>query len=694
MRVRSAALETPMPTTISRSPSRLSRVASTVAAAALALSALHCNGTFFLSDPSGPGGLGPIEGVKPLTKDEQAFIRTQGFAISTDTTVGSFHWGYTGLFKNHEPLYFTADAMLHAVHRSYDHILRDLEEQALSDRLGSLIDSLRRGLAASKEGDPEVRADLDLYLAVTKALHSGAGAAPVAGADRKRVDEIAAACQAASGMATLQLFGADMQVDYSMLKPRGHYTSSEKLQRYFRSFMWLARTEIRVATTAADKIEVNRRALLGTLLLRSLFDKDAEATWNAIDAVTAAFVGPSDSMSFPGLQRAWEGAGKPTLAEAKTLPDGRVVEIFAKESEQKIGSQLLHPGEKSVAFLMFGQRYVADSEVLSRVSYGQLPQKRMMPSPLDVGWAVFENPAAKKLLQPELDAFAYEAPLEAARKNARSLGPAVWDSNLYHLWLGALQKLSPDAERDKGLPAVMRGEGWSRRLLNTQLASWAELRHDNLLYAKESFTAVASCAFPDAYVDPYPELFAAIERFAAKGRAAVALLPELKKTRGVEVEAYFKRLGEIAGTLGAIATRERNGEPLLPEHLDFFNYAVSVDGKHAGCTTVYEPGGWYADLYYWKIEALWHQQVVADVHTQPTDEEGNPVGHVLHVGTDYPHPFAVTLESCNGPVTYRGFVSSYRQVVTNHFQRLTDEAWQQQKSTDHPLPAWLKSLGP
>ncbi len=38
-----------------------------------------------------------------------------------------------------------------------------------------------------------------------------------------------------------------------------------------------------------------------------------------------------------------------------------------------------------------------------------------------------------------------------------------------------------------GLPAVVGTEAWDRRILNTQLASWAQLRHNTVLYAKQSF---------------------------------------------------------------------------------------------------------------------------------------------------------------------------------------------------------------
>ena len=85
---------------------------------------------------------------------------------------------------------------------------------------------------------------------------------------------------------------------------------------------------------------------------------------------------------------------------------------------------------------------------------------------------------------------------------------AASGANLYNLWLGALRALSPGRRPAPGqAPRPARGgahRGLGRRVLNTQLASWAELRHDTILYAKQSYTGGVACEFPDAYVDPYP----------------------------------------------------------------------------------------------------------------------------------------------------------------------------------------------
>ena len=75
--------------------------------------------------------------------------------------------------------------------------------------------------------------------------------------------------------------------------------------------------------------------------------------------------------------------------------------------------------------------------------------------------------------------------------------------------LSALRALSPVPEEiadpaAAGLPRVAASDAWSRRILGAQLASWAELRHDTLLYAKQSYTGGIGCAYPTPTSSPAP----------------------------------------------------------------------------------------------------------------------------------------------------------------------------------------------
>jgi hypothetical protein len=634
-----------------------------------------------------------------LSGAEAEAVRHDGVVL-TDDTAPSFHVGYTALFRAHQPVYVTADALLHAWHASYDAILARLEEVALAPMLQGLVDDLRAALAARRQGadDPsEVRADVDTYLAVAAALASGAQVTPTEGADPAQVAEIVAKAERADGTGTLVAFGGTYDFDYSMLKPRGHYTRSERLQRYFRASSWLGRVEARIALRGPiGEWKLDRRALAGAGLLRSLVSSGAATKWQTLDSTVGALVGPPDSMSLPGFDAALRTLGAPDAKTAMARDDAAVLAAFLPLSHQRIGTQLLHPEDGTASFVLLGQRYVFDSHVFSAVTYGGLHEKRMMPSPLDVAYAALGSSAARTLLAREIATYGdeYARALDAMHRSADASSRELWNGSVYHMWLGALRTLSPDAARDAGLPAPLAGDAWNRRLLNTQLASWAELRHDNLLYAKQSITAEALCDYPHGYVDPYPAFYSALEAMAHKARDTfVAVMPGASGGNGTA--AYFDRFAEVARRLRAMAEMERRNEPLVDDDLDYLDHMVSIDGRHAGCTMVAEPGGWFAGLYYDPKDVLWHRPTIADVHTQPTDEAGNPVGRVLHVGTARPRMMVVTIAHDGGAEsrTYRGFVSTYAEVTTEAFRRYTDEEWELEVGKHPPpSPAWLAPI--
>jgi hypothetical protein len=313
----------------------------------------------------------------------------------------------------------------------------------------------------------------------------------------------------------------------------------------------------------------------------------------------------------------------------------------------------------------------------------------MMPKPLDVAFAALGNNAAVPLLGSELATYPnYPAALHDARRLVDQHGDDFWSGSLYGAWLGALRGLSiPDGDPTTaaGLPAVMQTEPWARRVLNTQLASWAELRHDTLLYAKQSYTAFPTCDFPDAYVDPYPEAWAGIVRLAQLGQQIAAALPS---SAGTGLASYFSSVETVATTLGAMAQAERAGQPLTSDQLAFINQAVDEVLMSVVCTQVLVPQGWYVNLFLNASDVQKADPTIADVHTDPAD------GAVLHAATGLPRLMYVTVDGCNGPRAYAGVVSSYFEETTSNLQRLNDEQWSTQVMASPP-PAdvdWMSEL--
>jgi len=656
---------------------------------ALALLAPGCGGSPF--DTYVPPQVSDLA-KRPLRESEKEILGAKGFVLSTIEPL-SFHEGYAALFKAHEPVYFTADAVLHALHSSFDSILADVETHVLARELKTLLDGLREGLSKSASADASIRSDLDLYLAVAKSLLDGKNAAPVAGADAAQIGRIVAAAKAAEGPTEVALFGGSQLQDLSMMKPRGHYTKSAALTQYFQSMMWLGTVDLRIGGKQQGHWQIGRGALQAAALLHELATPAITAAWQKIDKASQVFVGPGDSMSLPGVGRALAKLDAPKTPLASRTDD-ELGAALAPEATQQIFGTMAHGKDPPLAFLLLGQRFVFDSLVFSETTYERIPAYRMMPSPLDVAAAVFKNPAAEVLLAPDLERYGYRDALHAVAKRGEAFGNDLWEGSVYHGWLRALGRLSPDPARDKGLPPVFRSEPWQRRMLSSQLASWAELRHDTILYAKQSFTSMALCDYPDGYVDPYPEVFAEIEHLAALSTTFMKGLDFGAETHlQSRILLYFQRLGDVASHLRKMAQHERDNAPLDADEVDYLKQAVAIHVSSGGCTLMTTPVGWHAELYFDREEIMKREPVIADVHTQPTDEGGASVGRVLHVGTGHPRQITVTIQTDTGSRIYRGIVGTYHEVITSGFKRLNDQEWRA-KLTEGPVedPAWLSDV--
>ncbi|MDC0678630.1 DUF3160 domain-containing protein [Sorangium atrum] len=658
--------------------------------------------------PADAEGLSLVQGsTLALDQDELAKLSANGFVISEKKAFPTFTYGYASIYALDLPLYVSADSILYAVHRSYDAILKDVELAALAPELGAMLEEMRARLAAGAAGElgAEARADVDLFTAVALSLLNDAPVAPVAGADAAKIDELVAGAKAHQGTGNVRLFGTGRIMDFSQFEPRGHYTDAPALQRYFRSMMWLGRVDFRFLETQQDGTQIlQRRQLEGAYALRALADQNTLARYTRIDDTVQTFVGESDYMTLPELDVLLTDLGLADAAGLAGLSDEQIIDVVVKKGHgtQRISSHIMINGldkgtmPLSSSFALLGQRYVVDSHVFSNVVYDRVKGgtvKRMMPSPLDVGFAALGNDQAGQLLAPELGQFPYAPDLHMMRVLVDAHPGDFWSKNLYNRWLGALRELSPaKALADTaGLPAVAKTEAWGRRLLNTQLASWAELRHDTLLYAKQSYTSGATCEFPDAYVDPYPAFYARIAELAEQGGRVVDAL-DLSGSPGLNqrVPAYFARLQSVARTLGEMAENERAGVPLTAGHLDFINQAVRI--QH-GCGSDEGAEGWYAGLFYDVFQTVAEDPTIADVHTQPTDEGGAPVGRVLHVGTGRPRLMVVTADPCGARRAFVGLASSYFEKITGDFQRMTDEEWagELQETTPDDV-AWMQDL--
>ncbi len=224
--------------------------------------------------------------ASPLALDDADLdkLGQNGFVISDKKKFPSFGYGYASIYAQDLPVYISADSVLFAVHRSYDDILKSIEEQVLVPELTTLLDAMRAKLTQGGAGSlgAQARADADLFLAVAKGLLDDTVPTAVAGGSNADITALIDGAKAASGAKSIVLFGAPRNLDFSQFEPRGHYTDSEELKRYFRAMMWLGRIDFRfLEPDESGKLVFHRRQLEGAFALGELMDAGATSAGRA-----------------------------------------------------------------------------------------------------------------------------------------------------------------------------------------------------------------------------------------------------------------------------------------------------------------------------------------------------------------------------------------------------------------------------
>ena len=190
-----------------------------------------------------------IESQLDLTQYEKELLNRHGFVVTERLRKGSFVEQFLQVWIKDLPVYISSDAILHAFHFYYDKMLMKTEEGFLIEHLKKLLDEIHDNIPkfADQYGSiPEMNAmlrDVDVYLTVPLKL-LGESVNPFYSENNQTVNELLGLINAEQ-LAEYPLFSShDKLIDFSQFKPRGHYTESVLLQKYFRAMMWLGRIEL------------------------------------------------------------------------------------------------------------------------------------------------------------------------------------------------------------------------------------------------------------------------------------------------------------------------------------------------------------------------------------------------------------------------------------------------------------------
>ncbi len=620
-------------------------------------------------DPTKAAHFDTVSKKLALTDAELAVFKKTGLVSVDQNRRHSFASAYFQIYSADLPVFVSSDSIMHALHKSYDDILMEMEMTVFTQSIRKVLAEAHAELAKRNmaKGAAHVN-DVDLYLTVARNLLEGAGSAGTPG-DRNdpawngkliesskfgQDDDVIAALRDVeslklkdpyAGSKPNTWYGGERYPDFSQFRPRGHYTKNPTLKNYFRAMMWLGRVDcgwnvLPTHGTPGVKADSDRELRNAVLFCELLRDTNGLKALKSLDDIIGFMVGRSDNLTVFTLLDVMKAADAPTLAaalDAKKLEKVKDELKSGKHAAQMIRSQLVlsNPGDTykvppPAVFQVFGQRFIIDSFVMSQVVFDSIifknqKQRRMMPAGLDV-MAALGNDEALQLLEPELTKWNYSANLLASREFVNLHPPVYWKSNLYVLWLDCLRELQKDMSAEKRFPQAMKSKAWQMKQLNTQLGSWAELRHDTILYAKQSYTARPKCEYPAGYVEPYPAFYAKVKFFADEAGKlfAAAEFPSSDANEADQFKeqqkryvGFFKQMSGTVGQLETLAKKELAGDAFTDDEKKFIKKTVDARGGGSGPPRY---DGWYPNLFYYRSACSEWAPVVADVHTDPDSQ--------------------------------------------------------------------------
>lgn len=650
------------------------------------------------------GNLSNRQILPNLTAEQKAKLAQVGF-VARPTKEEQLFYIYENNQYRDIPSFVTTDSVLHTYHIFFDYTLRWLEKYPFRATLEELSRKMLDATLAAAEGDhpEEVKEALErnaAYFAVPLELLGEKTDLPP-GATKLRDMELQRIGEAKGRAVSL----TGDTIIYNQFIPRGHYTRDDESKAFFRAMMWYGLVPMSLKDDAAT-----RQAILITRALTE--DAAIKDLWQQLYDPTVFYVGKADDLSYydydPLVSEVFGNAGVDALADSSKLQRFREI-AEERLPKPRIETEMLVDGEEQVQgrqFRFMGQRYLPDSRIFQELTYpkvGTRENPREMPMALDIP-AVFGSERAAQLLdkvyqQPDYEN--YLAQRQALRDEFAALSEAEWRQNLYHGWLWSLLPLLEP--RPEGYPAFMRSLAWRDKSLVNFLGSWTELRHDTLLYGKQSVAEAGGGEEPPpppGYVEPEPLVYdrlAWLTRFTKAGLEARGLLGgEMERETStfsitVDVAGSFDRFADLLDTLSRISRKELRGESLNREDLEFIKwYGSELESLMLSAANLVEDppvlGHW------WNIENKTDRNmaIVADVHTARSMALTEAVGHPAEIWVAV--PFGGKL------IATRGAIFTWYEFHQPADDRLTDEKWQERlASGDAPeLAGWAGEviLGP
>lgn len=598
------------------------------------------------------------------------------------------------------PYYITTDLYLHTYHMYFSWLLKYLETKEFLPAIAKLSEdlykqSLQELTAAKSEKEKDLAAFATTYYAIANQLCTGITFENIPEELRinygMELSNIASQTDSESEFLDVQ---SNNTFPYSLFKPRGHYTRNEEAKKYFKAMMWL-----QTAWFCMDTDNGLQRALYMALQYKkadAATKKLCRSVYNPLEFL----IGAPDNI--PVIELA-DLLGSELnihttddLEDPEKLQNARDLLLKKFEAFDKIKpkDEKLMACKNKINFMP--QRYTPDAEVLS-LMYDEKPNSsRPFPCGLDVMDAFGSSSAANVLDSTDQGAKKwanYEKFRNLARKKFSHF--ADYDKTMYNKWLESLITLQ---KQSKSKPDYMRTSAWQRKDLNASLASWAELKHDAVLYAEQPMGAEMGDGGADVINLPKPEY---IQHYVEPNLDFWKKLKEMMNLNiyMLKKAGYYDKDNDIKDNSEwlidkidlciNVTNKELNDVRLSDEENEKLGYT-------GGAFEYYTLGIIHPDIKYYG----WYDvkgpdscvALIADVFTRniPMCKKNG----ILHAAVANANEIYVVVERNGKTYLTRGAVFDYHEFVDHDMQRFNDEEWQTllKNKEQKGRPSWTKSL--
>ena len=590
------------------------------------------------------------------------------------------------------PNFVTTDLYLQLYHLYIDCMLRELEMYQFFHTIVSynddMVEAMKKLYQKTESGTALERATAHnlRFFTIADVLFRGMKSYD-ANTDQLIAEEVDKAIKATDDFSNFMADYKNVMFGYSLFRPRGHYTRNYVLEEYFRGMMWLQS----VPFGMDNDDEVNAAVIIAYTMMNN---PEIQQKYDKINKIITYMMGQPDNLSIIQVIDELKKINRPM---EDLLNDKQAMSKLKKDLEE-IGNKAtrIRPKYERTShnkINVMPQRYQPDAEVLQEmVDYDNKPTLRATPKGLDF-MAAMGVSAAEQILKEEQTPWKdYDNHLKAMKKR---MGEINWDETICTRWMNTLKVLnvwSGDKNNQKQLPYFMLNPEWSKKDLNAALASWAELKHDAILYAKQPMGAECGGGGP-----PEPIVKGYVEPNVGFWKKAIELLDNTEKLLKEQdmltekIKDATQRIREEAQFLLNISEKELAGKELSEEEYGQIE-CIGATFENISLDLVREKDqflmGWSDVQGADKKVAL-----VADVYTANADN--NPDKSILFEAVGEADEIYVVVEIGGYLYLTRGSVLSYREFIQPIDQpRLTDEEWQEQleKNARKGVPEWMKRI--